>query len=50
MRSASVVKRQALVLGFSDTFCVLGVVLLLVGVAILLTRKPKATAAGGGAH
>jgi DHA2 family multidrug resistance protein len=45
-----VVKRQALVLGFSDTFMVLGVVLLLSAVAILLTRKAKATAAGGGAH
>ncbi len=44
------VKRQALVLGFSDTFMVLGVVLLLSAAAILLTRKPKAAAAGGGAH
>jgi DHA2 family multidrug resistance protein len=45
-----VVKRQALVLGFGDTFMVLGVVLLLSAAAILLTRKAKATAAGGGAH
>ncbi len=45
-----VVKRQALVLGFGDTFMVLGVVLLLSAAAILLTRKPKAAAAGGGAH
>jgi DHA2 family multidrug resistance protein len=45
-----VVKRQALVLGFSDTFMVLGVVLLLSAGAILLTRKPKAAVAGGGAH
>ncbi len=45
-----VVKRQALVLGFSDTFMVLGVVLLLSAAAILLTRKPKAAVAGGGAH
>jgi MFS transporter, DHA2 family, multidrug resistance protein len=44
------VKRQALVLGFSDTFMVLGVVLLLASAAILLTRKVKAAAAGGGAH
>src|SRR5690349_21275844 len=44
------VKRQALVLGFSDTFLVLGVVLLLSAAAILLTRKAKAGAAGGGAH
>jgi len=45
-----VVKRQALVLGFSDTFMVLGVVLLLSAAAILLTRKAKASAAGAGAH
>jgi DHA2 family multidrug resistance protein len=45
-----VVKRQALVLGFSDTFMVLGVVLLLSAAAILLTRKTKAAVGGGGAH
>jgi DHA2 family multidrug resistance protein len=44
------VKRQALVMGFSDTFMVLGVVLLLSAAAILLTRKVKAAAGGGGAH
>ena len=44
-----VVKRQALVLGFSDTFLVLGIVLVLSAVAILLTRKVN-SAAGGGAH
>jgi MFS transporter, DHA2 family, multidrug resistance protein len=44
------VKRQALVLGFSDTFAVLGVVLILAGIAILLTRKPASAAGGGGAH
>ncbi len=43
------VKRQALVMGFSDTFVVLGVVLVLSAVAILLTKKVK-SAAGGGAH
>ena len=42
------VKRQALVLGFSDTFAVIGVVLILAGIAILLTGKPKGQAAGGG--
>jgi DHA2 family multidrug resistance protein len=42
-----IVKRQALVLGFSDTFLVLGVVLLLSAAAVLLTRKAKASAAGG---
>ena len=44
------VKRQALVMGFSDTFMVLGVVLLLSAAAILLTRKVTAAAGGGGAH
>jgi len=44
------VKRQALVIGFSDTFLVLGVVLLLSAAAILLTGKAKAAPAGSGAH
>ena len=44
------VKRQAFVLAFSDTFMVLGAVLLLSAVAILLTKKPKTGAAAGGAH
>jgi DHA2 family multidrug resistance protein len=44
------VKRQALVLGFSDTFAVLGVVLVLAGIAILLTGKSKGAATGSGAH
>ena len=46
----NLVKRQALVLGFSDSFAVLGVVLLLAGAAILLTGKPKGGAAAGGGH
>jgi DHA2 family multidrug resistance protein len=44
------VKRQALVLGFSDTFAVLGVVLILAGIAILLAKKPASAAGGSGAH
>ncbi|WP_454634288.1 DHA2 family efflux MFS transporter permease subunit [Bradyrhizobium cenepequi] len=44
------VKRQALVMGYSDTFAVLGFVLVLAGIAILLTGKPKGGAAAGGAH
>jgi MFS transporter, DHA2 family, multidrug resistance protein len=44
------VKRQALVMGFSDTFAVLGVVLVLAGIAILLTGKVKSAGAGAGAH
>jgi DHA2 family multidrug resistance protein len=46
----NIVKRQALVMGFSDAFAVIGVVLIISGIAILLTGKPKATAAGGGGH
>jgi len=43
-----IVKQQALVMGFSDTFAVVGVVLVLAGIALLLTGKPKGAAAGGG--
>ena len=42
-------KHQALVMGFSDTFAVIGVVLVLAGLAILFTRKVRA-AGGAGAH
>lgn len=44
-----VVRRQALISGFSDTFAVIGIVLSLAAVALLLTRKPKA-GGGAGAH
>src|SRR5712672_3489719 len=40
------VKRQALVMGFSDTFAVIGVVLVLAAVAVAFTRKVKASRAG----
>jgi DHA2 family multidrug resistance protein len=43
------VKRQALVMGFSDTFVVLGTVLVLAAFVVLLTRKVKG-ASGGVAH
>ena len=43
-----IVKRQALVMGFSDTFAVVGIVLVLAGIALLLTRKSKGAAAAGG--
>ena len=43
------VKRQALIMGFSDTFAVIGVILAIAAVALLLARKSK-PAAGGGAH
>ncbi len=42
------VKHQALVMGFSDAFAVIGVVLVLAAIAVMLTRKAKA--GGGAAH
>src|SRR6201996_783509 len=45
----SAVKHQALVMGFSDTFAVLGVVLALAAIAVALTRRVKG-AGGAGAH
>ncbi|MBW9051176.1 DHA2 family efflux MFS transporter permease subunit [Rhizobium mesosinicum] len=44
-----IVKRQALIMGFSDTFAVIGMVLALAAVALLLTKKPQA-GGGAGAH
>jgi DHA2 family multidrug resistance protein len=46
----NIVKQQALVMGFSDAFAVVGLVLVLAGIAILLTGKPKGAGAGGGGH
>src|SRR6201996_3837511 len=46
----NIVKQQALVMGFSDAFAVVGVVLVISGIAILLTGKPKGGAAAGGGH
>jgi DHA2 family multidrug resistance protein len=40
------VKHQALVMGFSDTFAVIGVVLALAAIAVVLTRKVQGSAAG----
>ncbi len=40
------VKRQALVLGYSDTFAIIAIVLVLAAVAILLTAKATNTSAG----
>jgi DHA2 family multidrug resistance protein len=42
------VKQQALVMGFSDTFAVIGVVLVLAAIAVTFTRKVKGS--GAGAH
>jgi MFS transporter, DHA2 family, multidrug resistance protein len=33
-------------MGFSDTFAVIGIVLVLAGISLLLTGRPKGTAAG----
>jgi DHA2 family multidrug resistance protein len=40
------VRHQALVMGFSDTFAVIGVILVLSALAVLLTRKVRGAAAG----
>jgi MFS transporter, DHA2 family, multidrug resistance protein len=40
------VKQQALVMGFSDTFGVIGIVLVLAAIAVAFTRKAKGAAAG----
>ena len=45
----NIVKRQALIMGFSDTFAVIGVILAIAAFALLLTRKVK-PGAGAGAH
>ena len=42
------VKHQALVMGFSDTFAVLALVLVIAAAAVMLTRR--VTGAAGGAH
>jgi MFS transporter, DHA2 family, multidrug resistance protein len=44
------VHRQALILGFSDTFAVIGTVLGLAAVVLLCTRKVDLGGGGGGAH
>jgi DHA2 family multidrug resistance protein len=45
----AVVRRQALIMAFSDAFAVIGVLLAIAAVSMLLARKPQA-ATGGGAH
>jgi DHA2 family multidrug resistance protein len=46
----SSVRRQALTMGFSDAFAVLGVVLALAAVALLFASKMKPSAGAAGAH
>ncbi|MRG57862.1 DHA2 family efflux MFS transporter permease subunit [Phyllobacterium sp. SYP-B3895] len=41
------VKRQALILGFGDTFAVIGVLLAIAAIALLFAEKPKGAAAAG---
>ncbi len=43
------VNRQALVMGFSDAFAVVGILLGIAAASMLLARRPKA-ATGAGAH
>lgn len=45
-----IVKRQSLVMGFSDTFAVIGVMLSIAAVALLFARKAKMGAGAAGAH
>src|SRR5262252_4898285 len=46
----NVVKRQALIIGFSDTFAVIGVVLAFAAVVLLFARKATGPAGAGGGH
>jgi len=46
----NVVRRQALVMGFGDTFAIIGVMLGIAAVLVLFTRKGSAGAGASGAH
>jgi DHA2 family multidrug resistance protein len=45
-----IVRRQALIMGFSDTFAVIGVVLAVAAIALLFAKKIKVGAGASGAH
>jgi DHA2 family multidrug resistance protein len=45
-----IVRREALVMGFSDTFAVIGVTLAIAAVALLFARKSQARAGASSAH
>jgi MFS transporter, DHA2 family, multidrug resistance protein len=45
-----VVKRQALVMGFGDTFAIIGIVLGIAAVLLLFAKKPMAAAGASAAH
>jgi MFS transporter, DHA2 family, multidrug resistance protein len=44
------VKRQALVMAFSDTFAVIGVMLAIAAIVLLFARKGEAAGGAAGAH
>lgn len=46
----NIVKRQALVMAFSDTFAVIGVMLAIAAVALIFARKGRPGAGAAGAH
>ena len=45
----NIVRRQALIMGFSDTFAVIGVILAIAAITLLFARKVK-PGAGASAH
>ena len=46
----AIVHRQALIMGFSDTFAVIGTLLAIAAVALLFARKVSVGGGAGGAH
>jgi MFS transporter, DHA2 family, multidrug resistance protein len=48
--TAMLIKRQALIFGFSDTFAIIGAVFAIAAVALLFARKVKPGADGAGPH
>lgn len=46
----TIVRRQALIMGFSDTFAVLGTLLAIAAIVLLFARKVSVESGAGGAH
>jgi len=46
----AIVKRQALIMGFGDTFAIVGIMLAIAAVAVLFARKVRPGAAAAGGH
>jgi DHA2 family multidrug resistance protein len=46
----NIIRRQALIMGFSDTFAIIGILLAIAAVAVLFARKASAGAGAAGAH